>query len=152
MSLLDQLILELGERLGIGPLVADQDGIYNIVYDNAVRLRMFENVTSEELIVVSDVIDFSSGELSAEAMRKLLVANFLWAFSARGSFALQPGNDIVQYCLRESLKEMKLDVFELVIKNAIACILTCRRDLSSSHATEELHASMITPDSRLLKG
>lgn len=152
MPLLNQLMLELGERLGIGPLVADPDGIYNIVYDNAVRLRMFESAASEELIVVSDVTDFSSAGLSAEGMRKLLVANFLWAFSARGSFALQPGSDVVQYCLRESLKEMNLDVFEAMIKNVIACILTCRRNLGSSQALEPLHATMITPDSRLLKG
>ena len=152
MASLKDLMLELSQRLGLEALQPDADGIYNLVYDNAVRLRVFEDTAAEELIFLSDVIDFPPGGLSATAMRALLLANFRWALSARGSFGVQPGTDLVEYALRESLPSMTAEKMEVLLKNVIACILTCRRDLSASSSAEAAAEAPLPINAELLKG
>ena len=150
MAFLKDLMLELSQRSSVESLQPDTDGIYNLVYDNEVRLRLFEDTTEEELILLSDVMDFAPESLSPAAMRVLLLSNFRWALSARGSFGVQPGTDLVEYALRESLSEMTIDKLEPLLKNVIACILTCRRDLSATNNTEPKEPLPI--NSELLKG
>jgi len=150
MALLKDLMSELSQRLGVGSLEPDADGIYNLVYDNEVRLRLFEDAAAEELIILSDVMDLAPDILSPAAMRVLLLLNFRWALSARGSFGVQPGTDLVEYALRESLSAMTIDKLEQLLKNVIACILTCRRDLSATKSSEAKEPLPI--NSELLKG
>ena len=119
---LSQLMAGLAKNLGLDGLAQSDDGFYRLTLDDDLTLRIAENEETAELVVLCHLLNLPEADDGADVMRMLLGANFRWAFSARGHFAMNPETDAVEFALREKLDDLDVNRFELVLQ-AIGSVL-----------------------------
>jgi hypothetical protein len=132
---LDALLQELSVLLEIDPFSKDENGIYFLTVDDDVELQFFESPGTNQIIILCDTVEMPETDTDARFLRCLLKANYRWHFSAGGSFGLNPANNQVEFCLRESLSEMTAQHLNSIFESVIASILTVRRELRAAPDT-----------------
>jgi hypothetical protein len=88
----DALICAIGDGLGIPDLALDGNGCFALVVDGRRMLSVALDGSEKRLVASCAVARLPSG-CSADTLRNLLRANFLWRGSAGATLALAPDGE-----------------------------------------------------------
>lgn len=85
----EALIGELGKALGIEGLAFDAEGVCDLVFDEAITVRLAQDAAADRVLAVSAVGRI--GDDGGEAMlENLLAANLFWSGTGGATIAAEP--------------------------------------------------------------
>jgi len=110
-----QLIKNLGERIGISNLEPHPQGLCSLRFDDRVTIDLEYN-SEQDALLLSSLVGVLKKQESKEVYDELLEANLLWGGTNGATIGVDPASLAVFLCYQEQLKGISLEQFEQRIK------------------------------------
>lgn len=134
---LNDLLSDLGNNIGLGPLKLDDGGVCRLVFDGDTSVDIEESGDLEHHLLMHSVVGYTPPEGRLAFYEKLLSGNYLGRQTVGGSLALDPSTGEVLLWRSLDTAQLGVEVFASKISDFVQTARHWSRELVASDPEAE---------------